>query len=163
VGTRPRSFHHKICQWLPRALTAAADLVCNIVMDLKEPILWTHPQAKQIVRASKGMRWIGDGASRESGGASFATVGLAAYPEERGEGGTKITYCCVAIGGVLDEKGGPAWLQELRAVGLALRWHGHLCRDDDRPKVLEGGCSDAIRGMVETALNPWTGLQEPNN
>jgi len=81
LGVQTKTYHHALAHWMPRDLTAAADLICNMVLDVGHSMCWTHPNASEFLANAVGMRWIGDGAARENGRSSYATIGLATYKE----------------------------------------------------------------------------------
>jgi hypothetical protein len=148
-GWQPRSPHTPPVSWVPRALTAAPDLLCNLCLDMGTSYYWQHPQASSVLMSGKAnIRWIGDGAAREKEQtSSHATVLIAYFWGTRG--------VCLGLWGKFCCTWKPAWAQELSAVNLAASWTRALLgldKDFDPPS---SSLPDCLRGLVESALSPW--------
>ena len=82
-GWRPRLPELHLVKWVPRSLTAAPDLLANMTMDLRRPLVWKAPSsARQRALQSQHIRIIGDGAARANEPRSAFALVIVAYDEE---------------------------------------------------------------------------------
>ena len=99
---KTNTLHHNLTYWTPRALTGAADLVCNICLDTGHDHYWLNPELTHFAGDIRGIRWIGDGAARHNGHSSYATIGIASLKTY--QGGYYFSKCLSLYSGNIRER-----------------------------------------------------------
>jgi len=117
LGLRPRTYATRLVSWVPRALTGAADLLCNMSMDTHQSWHWEHPDALALCRGTEtSIRWIGDGGAREgTNEVAHTTIALVWCHKNR-------HYYCLGMMCGCKQGWTPAWRQEFLAIQSAIRW-----------------------------------------
>ena len=152
LGIKPRNPDIPIASWVPRSLTSASDLLCNICMDLGQSLYWVASDFTDVGQHFH-LRCIGDGANRESSGKSaFSTIILSHSPV----GG----YRVIGVVGVFFNFSQPVFLMEAKATLTALQfveWMIQFPNSGPCPfQVLAVDTLPRIIGnLVLRALRPW--------
>ena len=130
---------------MPRALTGAADLICNACLDRKRSYYWVAAGAYNA--DDYAFRFVGDGAFRESvGHGAFATV-LFGYRNGKGR--------ILGWWGLFHEVGKKAWAMEALAVDFALE----VALNPRLLPRLENPAPADLIDLVDRAALPWTTVE----
>ena len=151
MGWSTRAPWTPLCRWVPRDLTAAADLACNIVMDEGRSYSWLHADAMTMAASGAySIRFVGDGACREARGVS-AYASFIFLKDHLGEGIFLIGYV-----GVFLPFRKPAWLMELAAIRLGTKWIAACSGLGPVPAAFQSPPWPSVaRGLLEDAAGPW--------
>ena len=147
-NTVPRDIHHDFVAWVPRILTSAPDLICNVCMDLQSSFVWCHPAGRNLSIICDSFRCVGDGASRDASHSACASVII-------GFNRVECKYFLIGLVGVFSNSNSSAWIQEAKAIELAIDWVSFF-KTGQAPEFFNlSPFSLPVRGLIENAALPW--------
>ena len=147
LGLRPKTYATRLVSWVPRALTGAADLLCNMGMDTHQSWHWEHPDAIALWRGTDtSIRWIGDGGARDSTNEVAHTTIALVWCHQNSR------YYCLGMMSGWNQGWTPAWRQEFLAIQSGIRWTNYWRLGAPRPRYLDSKVLPiAMRGLVDRA------------